>query len=82
MILSIFKLIEAILKIIFVYTKNLISHYGCYHEALKYYFLHSAIQLILKSTVLNYHIYECKDYMMEYDKYINNILDTFFPSEI
>lgn len=82
MILSIFKLIEAILKIIFVYIKNLISHYGCYHEPLKYYFSHSAIWLILKSTVLDYHIYKCKDYVMEYDKYINNILDTLFLSDI
>lgn len=78
MILSIFKLIEAILKIIFVYIKNFISHYGCYHELLKYYFSHSAIRLILKSTVPDYHIYERKDYVMEYDKCINNILDKFF----
>lgn len=52
MILSIFKLIEAIIKIIFVYIKNLLSHCGCYHKPLKYYFSHSAIWLILKSTVL------------------------------
>lgn len=30
----------------------------------------------------DYHIYECKDYVMEYDKYINNILDTLFLSDI
>lgn len=52
MILSIFKLIEAILKIIFVYIKNLISHYGSHHEPLKYHFSHSAIWLILNSQSL------------------------------